>query len=119
MEVVAADDTWKVFDIGLDVVHVDAERHCLEKDATSSLAERDGGGEDDGCDYERDGGVEVEATGEFGEPDYERGGDYTNVAERIAHDVKEDAFHVQVAVRVTVTFTGFFRLAVDVLMMAD
>ncbi|KAL8960634.1 MAG: hypothetical protein Q9183_005430 [Haloplaca sp. 2 TL-2023] len=98
VQVVAADDAREVLDIGLDIVDGDARRDGLEEDAGSGLAEGDSGGEDDDSDDEGDAGVDVVAPGPGGEPDDEGGADDADVAQGVAHDVEEDAAHVEVAV---------------------
>lgn len=106
MEVVAGLDTGQVLDIIADVVDFNAVRHGLEENAGCGFAERDGRAENDDCDNKRNGRVEVEAAREFREPDNQCCCDDTNVAEGIAHDVEEDALHVEIAVRVTMSSTG-------------
>lgn len=118
VDVVAGDDAGKVLDVGFDVLDGNAGGNSLEEDARSSLAKRDGRGEDNSGDDERDGRVHVEAPAEVGEPDEECGGNDADVTEGITQNVEEDTAHVEVTVRVAVaTALLLLRLSVPVLLV--
>jgi len=118
VDVVARHDAREVFDVGLDVVHVDAGRDCLKENARCGFAEGNCGGQDNGSDDEGDGRVHVEAPAVVGEPDEESGGNNADVSEGIAQDVKEDTAHVEVAV-VVATLGLLLGLSVSVLLVID
>lgn len=99
-------DSREIFNVLADIVDFDAVGDRLEEDARGGFAEGNGGAEDDDGDDEGDGGIEVIASGEIGEPDDEGGDDDSNVAEGVAHDVEEDSLHVKVIVGVTATTTA-------------
>ena len=42
VHMVTTNHSWQIFDVGLDFIDGHASRHCLQEDATSSLAEWDG-----------------------------------------------------------------------------
>lgn len=87
VDVVAGDDAGEIFDVGFDVFDADSSRNGLQEDARGGLAERNGGGENDGSDDKRDGRVHVEAPAVVGEPNEKCGGDDTDVAEGVTQDV--------------------------------
>jgi len=118
VDVVAGNDTRKVFDVGLDVVNVDAGGDSLEENARGGLAERNSRCEDNCGDDERDHRIHIEAPGVVGEPDEECDSDDTNVAKGVAQDVKEDTAHVEVSVRVA-TLRLLLGLRVPVLVVVD
>lgn len=98
VQVVAGDDAGEFLDVFFDVVDADAGGDGLEEDAGGGFAEGDGRAEDYEGDDEGDEGVGIEAVGGGCEPDYEGGADDADVAEGVAHDVQEDAAHVEVVV---------------------
>lgn len=102
VEVMCLEDTREGFDISRDFVDGHADGDCLKKDSAGSFAEREGAAEDDDGDDKRNAGVKVVPTGEGGEPDDQCRSYYTNVAKCVTHNMKEDASHVQVSMRVTV-----------------
>jgi hypothetical protein len=118
VDVVARDNTREVFDVGLDIVNADAGGDSLEENARGSLAERNGGCEDDGGDDEGNHRIHVEAPGEVREPDEECDSDDTDVAKGVAQDVKEDTAHVEISVRVT-ALGLLLGLRVPVLVVID
>lgn len=118
VDVVARDNTRKVFDVGLDVVNANAGGDSLEENARGSLAERNSGCEDNCGDDERDHRIHIEAPAEVSEPDKECDSDDTNVAKGVAQDVKEDTAHVEVSVRVT-ALGLLLGLSVPVLVVID
>ena len=114
MQVVCAEDSGKFLDVGFDVVDTHAGGYGLEDDPTRGFAEWNGAGKDDTGDDQGDAGVNIVSPRKRSEPDEKRRADNAHVAERIAHDVKKDPPHVEVAVVVTVSFRGapFFGFAV-------
>ena len=118
VDVVARDNTRKVFDVGLDVVNADAGGDSLEENARGSLAKRNSGCENDCGDDERNHRIHVEAPAVVREPDEECDSDDTNVAKCVAQDVKEDTAHVEVSVRVT-ALGLLLGLRVPVLVVVD
>lgn len=118
VDVVARDNTRKVFNVGLDVVDVDAGGHGLKENARGGLAERNSGCEDNRGDDKRDHRIHVEAPGEVSEPDEECDSDDTNVAKGVAQDVKEDSTHVEVSMRMA-ALGLLLGLRVPVLVVVD
>lgn len=107
VDMVAGDNAGDVLDVLFDVVNVEMVGGGLEKDLGGRRSQRDGGAENDEGDEEGDGRISVEAVGGFGEPDYERRHDDTDVAEGVADDVENHGTHTQVVVIVTMTTAAF------------
>lgn len=115
MEVVGSDDAGQTFNILLDVIDAHALGRGLKKNARRSLAKRDGRGQDDDSDEQRDAGIDVETPLVVSQPDDQCRSNDTDVAERIAHDVQEDTAHIQVmAVAVATLLT--LRLCLSMVM---
>lgn len=101
MQVVTAGDARKGLNVLFDVCDRYVFWHGLEEWLSGFFAERDGGLEDDGCDDERNGGIEVEAwLPGGGEPDDEGRSHDSDVSERVAEDMEEHAANVHIAMGV-------------------
>lgn len=96
MEVVSSNNAGETLDVLLDVVDTYALGRGLKKDTRRSLAKRDGRGQDDDRDDQRDTGIDVEPPLIIGQPDDQGRSNNTNVAKRVAHDVQEDTAHVEI-----------------------
>lgn len=115
VKVMATEYAGYVSDVVLDVVDVETLRHRLQKDTGGGTAEWESGHEDNDCDDERHERVAVEAPPEVSEPYEERCCYNADVAQRIAHDMEEDAAHVEV-VAVTMRSLIFGGLGLCMLM---
>lgn len=93
---VAAQNARKEANVLFNVINGQAHRHGLQENTRSGFAKGDGGAEDDKGDDERNGGVGVKAPGVVRQPDEESGGNDADIAEGVAHDVQENAAHVEV-----------------------
>lgn len=102
MNMMGFNDSIKRLDVGADFIDAHAHRDGLQEDAASSLAEWDGGAEDDGSDDQGDGWVEVVTARESGQPDDESSDNDTDIAKSISQDMEEDTAHVQITMGVTV-----------------
>lgn len=96
MDVVAADNSWDVLDIFLDVVDIDMVWCCLEKDLCSRFCQGDSGFQDDESDKKGHCWICVESAGPVGEPDEKGRDNDSNVAKGISHNVENHGVHTHI-----------------------
>lgn len=96
-------DAGDVRDVFFNFVERDTGGDCLQEDLGCRFYERESGGEDDDCDEEGDGRVEVQFPAVLVRDVHETQGDDhdTDITQGIAEDVQEDTAHVEVLVGVS------------------
>lgn len=101
MNVMAADNTRKTFNVLADLPDADILGSGLKEDSCGGASQGDRGLENNGGDEQRDGGIAIKLARPVGKPDDEGGYNNTNVAQRIAQNVKHHGVHAHISMVVT------------------
>jgi hypothetical protein len=91
VELVYAQDAVDGKDGAADIFERDARRNTLEEDEGGGANKWQGRGENNDSDNERDGGIEIEAGREGGEPNEKSCRDDTDVAELRTHTSADES----------------------------